>query len=499
MIDENKLEITAMISRRASFFLLSIFLILAFQIYCKSPVTYETHPVIWVDSYEFTFSAAEAGPNPSPQVMYIKNSGVQILEYTIADNAEWLEVSPSSGSSSGLSNEHIISVNKAGMAARETPYEATVTISSTKACNSPQQVRVSLRILTQPPAEISVSPRSLSFVTTGTNPPSQTIRIRNSGVGILNYTITDDANWLNVIPSSGSSSGNENSHTVSVNTSGLGTGTYNATITISDPNAGNSPQRVSVTLTIGASLPPTISVTPQDLNFSAIVGGSNPAPQKIDVRNIGDGTLSYTISDDSLWLSVSPGSGTSTGQKVSHTVSVDIGGLGVGTYNGQITISSPNASNSPQFVDVRLVISQAPTDNEIAISCSPTSGGTGTVDNFPITILGNTKEIKAFGLEVTYDSSMFDFVGVNRGTLTGIGTFTGVEVAPGRARIGWFVGDPSNAIPIGSSGSIAVLRLRVTCSGCSDGQQSQICIGNFTDDIVGMTPSPGCTTFTYRQ
>lgn len=38
--------------------------------------------------------------------------------------------------------------------------------------------------------------------------------------------------------------------TVSVNITGLTPGTYGATITVSDPNATNSPQRVRVTLVV---------------------------------------------------------------------------------------------------------------------------------------------------------------------------------------------------------------------------------------------------------
>jgi len=490
-----------MFLKKARCIVLAVLLLLAYQTGCQGPFTYETHPVIWVSSYQLTFSASEAGFNPSPQVLQIKNSGVETLTYTIADDVDWLTISPNSGTSSGQVLDHAVSVDKSGLASKSDAYTAKITITSTQACNSPQQVSVSLNLGKEPPPEISVTPKDVRFVATvgGPSPPAQTIRVRNSGQGTLNYTLSEDANWLGVNPASGTSTGSENVHSLTVNISGLGTGTYTATVNVVDANAVNNPQAVNVTLEISTSLPPTIAVDPDILRFSARVGGSNPASQKIKVRNSGEGTLNYAVSDNAAWLDVNPAAGSSTGQEVSHTVSVTIAGLSAGTYSGLITISSPNATNSPQTVAVTLEIGQIPTNNQISISCSPTSGNTGDIIDVPITILGNTQEIKAFGLDVTYDTTMFSYVGVNKGSLTGSwGTVTGSQIASG-ARIGGYVGDPQLAIPVGSSGTLAVLRLRVTCTSCADGKQSQLCMGSFTDDIIGMTMSPGCATFTYRK
>ena len=106
-----------------------------------------------------------------------------------------------------------------------------------------------------PKPKISLSPTSLSFtaVEGGANPPSQTVTITNSGPlgSTLNWSATSSAAWLSLSPTSGSlASGASQPMTVSVDISGLGAGTYNATITVSDPNATNSPQTVSVTLTV---------------------------------------------------------------------------------------------------------------------------------------------------------------------------------------------------------------------------------------------------------
>ncbi len=101
---------------------------------------------------------------------------------------------------------------------------------------------------TTPPI-ISLNRTQFYFASTtsGNATPSQTFDISNSGAGTLNWSVTDNAAWLNCSPLSGT---NGDTVTVSVNSTGLSAGTYTGTINVSDPNATNSPQAVSVTLTV---------------------------------------------------------------------------------------------------------------------------------------------------------------------------------------------------------------------------------------------------------
>ena len=64
-----------------------------------------------------------------------------------------------------------------------------------------------------------------------------------------------------------------------------------------------------------------------DLAFTATKTGSNPSSRVLQVKNAGQGSLCYTISDDSDWLTVSPPEGTSTGEVIEHSVSIDKSGL----------------------------------------------------------------------------------------------------------------------------------------------------------------------------
>lgn len=244
---------------------------------------------------------------------------------------------------------------------------------------------------------------------------------------------------------------------------------------------------------------PAIWTDASSMSFTATEWGADPSSQTLQVKNSGAGTLDYSISDDADWLSVSPTSGSSTGGINEHTVSVNIGGLSQGNYSGKITITDSNATNSPQTVSVTLEISGPLTDNEISISCDPSSGETGSTATISVEIKGNLQEIEAFGLELTYDTTMFEYQSVSKGDRTGDWELVGGnETSSGTVRIGGYAGY-ANSILRGSVGSIVKITLKVTCSGCSDGQQSQICIQNYTDDIVGMISTQSCVTFTYTK
>jgi subtilase family protein/BACON domain-containing protein len=104
---------------------------------------------------------------------------------------------------------------------------------------------------------------------------------------------------------------------------------------------------------------PTIGVNPSSFSFSATVGGSNPANQSLSITNTGGGTLNWTASSNATWLSVSPTSGTAPS---TATVSVNITGLAVGTYNGAITVSATGATNTPVTVPVTLTVNSASTE-----------------------------------------------------------------------------------------------------------------------------------------
>lgn len=98
---------------------------------------------------------------------------------------------------------------------------------------------------------------------------------------------------------------------------------------------------------------PVLSVSETSLNFYGQEGQDDPPLKKIGIRNSGGGTLNWEVRSNADWLSVSPASGSSTGETDYVMVDVDISGLHEGTYRAEISVS---AGSLTQTVNVKLIV-----------------------------------------------------------------------------------------------------------------------------------------------
>jgi len=95
-------------------------------------------------------------------------------------------------------------------------------------------------------------------------------------------------------------------------------------------------------------------VSPNNLNFVAILSGPNPPNEALSVASDG-GVMQFSLTNNSLWLETSIDSGM-TGQSVD--VHVDASGLDTGLYLDTIHAVSYAAANSPQVVTCSLMVIQ---------------------------------------------------------------------------------------------------------------------------------------------
>jgi len=118
----------------------------------------------------------------------------------------------------------------------------------------------------------------------------------------------------------------------------------------------------------------SIALNRTRLNFKAVVSGSRTGNQSVWISNSSSGTLNWTASCNASWLTYTPTSGTNFGEV---TVSVNPAGLVFGSHIGTITITAPNAVNSPQTVTVFLTVVSANGDNPpFGDFSTPVSGST---------------------------------------------------------------------------------------------------------------------------
>jgi parallel beta-helix repeat protein len=100
---------------------------------------------------------------------------------------------------------------------------------------------------TQPEISLSRTQINVTALEGSTTSKIESFSISNSGSGTLDWSVTDNVGWIGVSPTSGTNSG---TITVTINPSGLSVEEYKGTVTVSSTNAINSPQTVTVYLTI---------------------------------------------------------------------------------------------------------------------------------------------------------------------------------------------------------------------------------------------------------
>lgn len=197
---------------------------------------------------------------------------------------------------------------------------------------------------------VSVAPTSITVRAATTElVPDTYFDVWNSGSATLNYTLTTNVPWLIVSPTSGDSTGEVDTITVSF-AAGLSAGSYSGLVTVADAAASNSPQNVSVILHLQA---PAIRCSSTNITVNVPVGGTTTA-RTFDVWNGTTGTMNYVLSTNVAWLSISPTEGSSTGEHDMITLNFDTASLAPGTYSGAVIITSAEATNSPQLVNVTL-------------------------------------------------------------------------------------------------------------------------------------------------
>jgi len=111
-------------------------------------------------------------------------------------------------------------------------------------------------------------------------------------------------------------------------------------------------------------IPGTITVTPTSLSFTSSYAGVS-SQQNFCVSNSAGGPFGYTNlvtygDGGSNWLAILPATGTlAAAQSRTHTGTVTVAGLNVGTYYATNAVSSATATNSPQYLAVALTVQKA--------------------------------------------------------------------------------------------------------------------------------------------
>ena len=310
---------------------------------------------------------------PASQTVTVGSSTAAPVNYTVAAQTNtgqaWLNVSANGGTTPG---SFVVSVNTSGLG----PATYTGSISVTAAGSAAQTIPVTLVVSNT--ALLIVSPGSLTFsIPAGSTTSSfQNLAVTSTDGTPISFNVAaatnTSSNWLLASSATGTTASNL---TFSANPNGLAIGTYTGTVTIaatSPTNVANSPQTIPVTLNITPTA--TLSVSPASLSFTQNTNGSAPAAQTLTVTAVG-GPITFaanvTLFQGLNWLTVAPTNATvSASSPVTLTVTANGAGLAPGTYNGQISLTSPGAANTV-VINVAFTVSNAPTITVSPASLSP--------------------------------------------------------------------------------------------------------------------------------
>jgi len=98
----------------------------------------------------------------------------------------------------------------------------------------------------------------------------------------------------------------------------------------------------------------SVALSPPQMEFVAPQGMPTPASQPLDIRNADFGTLRWQAVSTGPWLSISPGTGTSTTEINTVTVSVDASGLALGSHRLALIIANLDDAGDSRVVPVTL-------------------------------------------------------------------------------------------------------------------------------------------------
>jgi len=309
------------------------------------------------------FNKVYGGPNPLPKVITVASTGAAIGFNAVAVSStggNWLVISPNSyGCCTSTPQVVTVSVNPAVTLAAGT-YTAEVIVKAN--AGSPSMVvPITLTINPATATFFDDLPGGVSFfqLTGGTTPAAQVLRIRNAGVGTLNYTAaattSDGGAWLTVTATAGTAPQNLTISVKPANLPGLGltAGNFSGQILL---KTATGRETIPVTYVVGANVFTPLSA----LNFTMPSGGANAAPQILSTASTGTNFSFVGVASSATggsWLKITPSSyGCCTNTPLAITVSIAPAvTLAAGSYVGQVILRS-NLGDQGMVVPVTLTL-----------------------------------------------------------------------------------------------------------------------------------------------
>lgn len=352
-----------------------------------------------VNPTQLNFSAAQ-----SELVFTLNNgAGTEAIGYTITSAQSWIRVSPTTGEVTNKGTSIKVTVDRSGLSSGK----KTGTIEVKSPQTGDLILPVSMEVIE---GRLSVNPQELNFSTSKTE---EYLSIRKEvGEGAIAYTLSADQSWVTFDKTSGVVGSDAEQVRVSISRNGLSSGRHTANVTV----RGSGVNNVVVPVTVDVE-EATLSVDVSKLDF-----GSTLSSLSFTLSNPKSVPISYAISKDASWLSLSTMSGSLNASQKSITVTANRGSLSVGDHTATITISyGGNRITLPVSITIKPEESYASAtitscDSRILfkiVSCKRSGGS--VVLNYTIENTGMGKDITDFRIYIPGGTSGGSLIFDNEG------------------------------------------------------------------------------------
>jgi uncharacterized protein (TIGR03437 family) len=265
----------------------------------------------------------------------------------------------------------------------------------------------------------------------------------NAGDGALNLSATSSDTWL--VPTLGTPTFCQNGPgcvpvKIGLPTASLAKGSYTGFITLSDPNAQDAPQTISVTVSIGGNVPDQISL------YAPPGGGASSSP-----FYAANGAITrVSTQTGGNWLSVASGNLGSFQFSTSYTVSAAAGTLAVGDYTGNVAIQTSPFQPDNKSIAVTMHVTSQPIAQPIFPNVSFSIAQGAVKQYFPVQAAGVFYPLVSNGGQGT-----LAYTGAPTATATG-GSWLTVTVSPNDMSLFQITADATGLSPGNYQGTVSI-------------------------------------------
>lgn len=289
--------------------------------------------------------------------LFISNTGTASVDWSLAKTAAWLTVSLTTGNiDPGVTDTVTITINTAAIT--EGAYTDTLTITANEESQEPIKVPLALSVTTAP--NIVLSPTSFQETIPEGGQITKQLVIKNTGTGDLNYTVGWDfqSQWLSATNNSGTlTPGDSTFSQITANAANQSAGVYTGMLIINSNDADEPNINMPFEMTVTGS-GPQIAVTPESIDATVNIG--NNTNKQLQIQNVGNTNLSWSLTNQETWLTPNETSGNiNAGGQFSLAVILVSDSLQTGTHHDTLVFSSNDADTPTLNLPVSFTIQQS--------------------------------------------------------------------------------------------------------------------------------------------